>query len=707
MRIIFLYFVLLFSLNISAQAISSIPSKTVYKEQPAVDFLNGKVNITVNTITKSVEGTVIYTAKIISPLKSLSIDAQQMQIATILLDDKKIDFTYDNKKITIVSDFKENSKYRIKIQYSTTPKKAVYFLKDYQGNDQVWTQGQGKYSSNWVPSFDDMNEKVAFDLTINYDKGYEVIANGKLLKQESLNDSIQSWYYDMQKPMSSYLLAFAIGKYEKLVETSESGIPLEMYYYPEDKNKVAFTYAHNKQIFDFLEKEIGFNFSWQNYKQIPVKDFLYAGMENTGTTIFSDAFVVDSIAFNDRNYISVNAHELAHQWFGNLVTESDGTHHWLQEGFATYYALLAEREIFGAPYFHYKLYESAEQLLEQSKAEGATSLVDPKASSLTFYQRGAWALHALRKLIGDTNFKITVHNYLEKYQYTNATTNDFIKIAEEVSGTDLSIYQKDWLENVSFPSRKALEILTTDDFIKKYLGLAQERTQPLAGKWGLLAKSLDFPVNDYIGQEVVYQLEGDTSQEAIALLDRAFETNNLYVRQTIANTMSKIPIGLKEQYETLLKDPSYATVEPALYHLWSNYPLRREYYLDQTKDIIGFNDKNVRILWLVLAVSTREYQVDKHQQFYNELSGYTAPIHHFSTRENAFTYLESLQAFSERSLADIVEGALHHNWRFRKFCRQLLDNTLKNTEYRKKYVDLKNNLPEDQHDFLEKKLTPN
>ncbi|GAA3521943.1 M1 family metallopeptidase [Aquimarina addita] len=707
MRIIFFYIVLLLSLHIRAKKFDVSSLDKIKKEQTSVDFLQATINITVNPVTKSVEGSVIYTMKINEATPSVTIDAQQMQIEQVLLDGKKADFSYDAKQIKITSDFKTDTEHIINIRYNTTPKKAVYFIKDYQGKDQIWTQGQGKYSSNWVPSFDDMNEKVEFDLTINYNKEYEVIANGKLSKQESLNDSIQSWHYDMQKPMSSYLLAFAIGDYEKVIETSASGIPLEMYYYPTDKNKVEFTYAHTKQIFDFLETEIGFDFPWQNYKQIPVKDFLYAGMENTGTTIFSDAFVVDSIAFNDRNYISVNAHELAHQWFGDLVTETEGTHHWLQEGFATYYALLAEREIFGDEYFQYKLYESAEQLTAQSREEGATSLLNAKASSLTFYQRGAWALHALRTMIGDVNFKITIHNYLEKYQYTNVTTADFIKIAEEVSDTDLSIYKKDWLENIAFPSRKALDILTKDDFIKKYLILAQERTQPLAGKWGTLAKSLEFPVNDYIGQEVVYQLEGDSSQEAIAIVDRAFDTNNLYVRQAIANSMSDIPNGLKKQYESLLKDPSYATIEPALYHLWSNYPLNRGEYLDETKDIIGFNDKNVRILWLVLAVSTKDYQTDNHQQFYNELSGYTSPIHHFSTRENAFTYLESLQSFSERSLADLVEGALHHNWRFRKFCRQLLDNTLENVSYRKKYVDLKNDLPKNQQEFLEKKLTPN
>lgn len=706
MKISLSFFIILFSCIVNAQQGNLNEHQNNKKEQIHVDFLENKTHIWVDAKSKEVKGEVKYTFKILKPVTSIYIDAQNMKVENVSLNGKKVNFEYDNKRIVIDSKFKIETKHSITITYRTTPKKALYFVKDYQGNDQIWTQGQGKYTSNWLPSFDDMNEKIEFDLTINFRKGYEVISNGKLIKTESVNDSIQSWHYDMQKPMSSYLVAFAIGKYDKTVETSASGIPLEAYYYPQDKDKYESTYRHNKEIFDFLEEEIGYAFPWQNYKQIPVKDFLYAGMENTGTTIFSDAFVVDETAFVDQNYINVNAHELAHQWFGDLVTETEGTHHWLQEGFATYYALLAEKKIFGEDYFLYKLYESAEQLTELSKTKNATSLLNPKASSLTFYQRGAWAIHALRSLIGDASFKISIHNYLEKYKYKNATTDDFITIASEVSGTDLTEFKKLWLENIKFPSQEALDILTRSEFIKNYLSLAQERTQPLAGKWGVLAKGLDFPTNDYIGQEVIYQLEGKAIPETIALYDKAFETNNIFVRQAIANTLSSVPGDLQKQYESLLKDPSYATIEPALYHLWSSFPEKRKEYLDLTKDIVGFTTKNVRVLWLVLALNTQDYQTEKHQNFYLELSGYTSPKYGFGTRENAFAYLESLQAFSDSALLHLVDGATHHNWRFRNSSRKILDKLLKNEKYKKKYVVLLVGLPKRQQEFLEKKLTP-
>ncbi|WP_025743207.1 M1 family metallopeptidase [Aquimarina pacifica] len=706
MKFYHFFLVVLFLWSGYGQDMTSVINIEQNKEQPYVDFLVGESHVTMLPNDKKIKGAVQYSFRIVKPTSRIKVDAQNMSIASVLLNTKNVDFKYDNKAILISSDFEVDQEYIIKIEFSAIPKKALYFVKDHNDEDQIWTQGQGKYTSNWLPSFDDMNEKVEFDITIDFKKGYEVIANGKLVKNEVINDSIQRWKYDMRHPMSSYLVAFAIGKYDKKVETSASNIPLEMYYHPDNVDKYESTYKHSKDIFDFLEKEIGFAYPWQNYKQIPVKDFLYAGMENTGTTIFSDAFMVDETAFIDQNYINVNAHELAHQWFGNLVTAKEGTHHWLQEGFATYYALLAEKEIFGEDYFLFKLYESAEQLTELSKSSQATSLLDADASSLTFYQRGAWALHALRNLIGDTSFKITVHNYLETFKFENVDTNDFIEIATKVSGTDLSDFRKIWLENVKFPSQKALNLLTTSNFIKSYLTLAQERTQPLAGKWNTLTKSLDFPVNDYIGQEVVYQLEGITTPENIVIYDKAFATNNVFVRQAIANTLSTVPKDLQKQYESLLKDPSYATIEPALYNLWVSFPEKRKEYLETTKNIIGFSSKNVRILWLVLALNTEGFETENHQKFFLELSGYTSSKYGFSTRENAFTYLESMQAFSDLSLQYLVDGAMHHNWRFRNSCRKILDKLIINEKYKKKYVVLMDSLSKKQQDFLQSKLTP-
>src|SRR5690606_22448114 len=200
-----------------------------------------------------------------------------------------------------------------------------------------------------------------------------------------------------------------------------------------------------REIFDFLEREIGVAYPWQGYRQVPVQDFLYAGMENTGCTFFSNQYMVDGTAFVDKNYVNVNAHEMAHQWFGNLVTEKSGEHHWLHEGFATYFAYLAEREIFGEEHFHWHMLETAEALWNFSQEGEGEALGNPNAGSLTFYEKGAWALAILHERVGDAHFKKGIGNYLEKYAFRNVEISDFLGEIEKVSGQDLGNFAKDWL----------------------------------------------------------------------------------------------------------------------------------------------------------------------------------------------------------------------------------------------------------------------
>ena len=309
-----------------------------------------------------------------------------MDIETLLLDRVATRYENTSRHLILNKKFKKGTSHSVQIQYRCQPKQTVYFIgweNDNRFQNQIWTQGQGKYTSHWLPSFDDMNEKVEFDLNINFESGYYVVANGKLLEKKMEGDTT-IWRYDMQRPMSSYLLAFAIGMFEKKEEISSSGIPIELYYEPQDSAKFEPTFRYTKRIFDFFENEIGVPYPWQNYKQVPVQDFLYAGMENTGTTFFSNSFMIDSIAFVDKNYVNVNAHELAHQWFGNLVTEESGNHHWLHEGFATYYAYLAEKKLFGEDHFYWKMYQTAKTLYNLSENEGGEALTNPNANSLTF-----------------------------------------------------------------------------------------------------------------------------------------------------------------------------------------------------------------------------------------------------------------------------------------------------------------------------------
>lgn len=647
-----------------------------------VDFRTAKIEVSIKPDSAMVSGLVKYKFKVLKSVDSLFIDAVRMKFDSVYLNGKKVNYFNDSSKLWIVYDFKSNKTYDLSFYYEASPKKAMYFI-DWEfdeGNKQVWTQGQGKYTSNWLPSIDDMNDKIAFDMSITFDKDYDVIANGKLIdKQTSKSTAI--WYYDMQKPMSSYLVALAIGKYNKKVEYSKSNIPLEMYYYPKDSLKVEPTYRYTKQMFDFLEEEIGVSYPWQNYKQIPVKDFLYAGMENTGTTIFADSFVVDSVGFVDKNYVNVNAHELAHQWFGNLVTETSGTHHWLQEGFATYYALLAERNIFGEDYYYKRLYEYAQELLQQDKAGGSTSLLNPKSSSITFYKKGAWVLHMLREKVGDRAFKTAIKSYLLKHRFKNVDTKDFIKEVEKTSGEDLSEFVEIWLMSERLYFDKMLNSIKSNKMVAKMYEFDKTFKTVNASEEGVYSLNFkrDLPVlkafyADFKNRDAT-QFKKDVNYNDKAPLNFykvAFMSKDIKVRQAIAKALSKIPLELKTDYETLLDDKSYLTIEAALFGLWNNFPEEQNKYLKKTKGKDGFSDKNIRMLWLTLALISDDFESENSEHYFNELVGYTSSKYGFEVRQNAFSYLAWIRSCVDACQENLKQATKHHSWRFSKFAKQLL-----------------------------------
>jgi len=673
------------------------------QQQKNVDFTTAKIDLTLNSDVKSISGAVVYQFKALEKTNTFFLDAKNMDFTEVKLNNKPVKYEVDAKKITIKKKLKKGTKHTLSFNYSAKPKQTLYFIDESENSSfkQIWTQGQGKYTSHWLPSFDDMNEKVEFDVTISFDKNYEVIANGRLTNKQ-ITESNAKWHFDMEKPMSSYLLALAIGNYEKKELRSNSGIPIKLYYYPEDSLKVEPTYRYSKEIFDFLEAEIGVLYPWKVYKQIPVKDFLYAGMENTSATIFSDAYMVDSIGFLDRNYVNINAHELAHQWFGDLVTEVDSNHHWLHEGFATYYAYLAEKELLGDDYFYWKLYDTGYQLQRQSDKGVGESLLNPKASSLTFYEKGAWALFALQSQIGEQAFKKGMKTYLEKYQFKNVTVTDFLSEMKLASGQDLSDYKEVWLTAKSFPKEKARNLLReSSKSIASFYKMQRELSTTKKNN----AKILDrYWKKSTSIQEKKHILKHYSKSISENLKQSIFASNNVELRQALLLATDKIDPKNKANFETFLTDKSYATIENALYKLWIRFPEKRADYLNTTKGVIGFKEKNVRQLWLALAILTNGFEAENKQNYLKELRSYTAPKYHFEARQIAFSYLKDLFNFDNENLKDLLKATNHQSWRFKKFARSLVDELLKKDTYLKKMKSVLSELNPDEKRYIDTKL---
>lgn len=662
-----------------------------------VDFINVKARVKPVFKEKKVKASASYIFKILKKCDSIYLDAPDVFLLNSIDFNSEIKVVSKNKKIWLISDFKANKTYQISLNYEAIPKKALYFF-----NDQIWTQGQGKDTSNWLPSINDMNDKIKFNICYIIPSEKTVVANGEL-KSITKNEKFSEWDYEMTRPISSYLVAFAVGDFSKKIKKSATGTSIELYYPTNDSLYFEPTYRFSERIFNFLENEIDVKYPWVNYKQVPLHDFMYAGMENTTATFFSDTFIVDSIGFNDKNYVNVNAHELAHHWFGNLVTEHSGVDHWLHEGFASYYALLAEKDIFGEDYYYWKLYQSSEQLKYLSEEGKGEALNDPKASSITFYDKGALALHILREIVGDEVFKEGVKNYLVKNQFQNVSIKDFLYEIEFIYGKSLSDFDRDWIKQTNFPYEEVYQSLMKSNFMRDYFNVLSLRPLSMASKILDFDKILDSS-NYFLGQEVVFQLQNEPILSTLPIYKKAFNTNDINIRQAIALSMNKIPSELKTDYESLLDDKSYVTQEIAFENLCANFYLDRTKYLDKMDTVIGFRDKNIRQFWLFMALITEDYNPKKKDAYINELKKYSSSNYGYTVREKAFEYLGYLSLWDSGTLNNLIDACQHHYWRFRNFSRKLLMELWKNDIYKKQLILLTDTLDSQSQFFLNKIL---
>lgn len=673
-----------------------------FGQKSKVDFLSINAQLHLNPTEKSVGGNMQVKFKVLEPQDSVFLDAKNMNFSSLKVNNQEVQFKSTSQHLIILQTFKKGN-YNLSFSYEAQPKQTLYFI-DIEDDFQIWTQGQGKYTSHWLPSIDDVNDKIIFKISVVYDAKFEVISNGILKKKNKIiKESKTNWDYEMYKPMSSYLVMLAIGTFDSKTEKTKSGTPLEYYLSIRDKNHFSPTYRYTQEIFDFFETQLGIKYPWGIYRQVPVRDFLYAGMENTTSTIFSQDFVVDSIGFHDKTYINVNAHELAHQWFGNLITAKSGEHHWLQEGFATYFALLAEQKLFGDDHFYWELYEMAERI-QKAAADDKTPMLSKDASSLTYYQKGAWALFDLHQQIGNKKFQKAIKNYLKKYAYHTVETRDFLKEIQKVAKFDIQEFEEKWLTSTTFPIQDALVQIKKNKAMETYFDLIEKNEVPFLDKKEYLINLFQTNPNNFIQEEICYQLNGVPFEDAKVLIKMAFNTKNWKERQALARSLSEFPEEFLSEYETFLEDPSYITREIALGTLWSKFPEKRPKYLEKSKHWMGFQDRNLRILWLTLALITVDYENQKKVDFYDELLSYASSKFDSNTRMNAFNNLLYINPNDTNIFKNLIEATTHHKWQFTLFARNRIKELFKSEVHLKYFQSALENLPADQKRNLQKLL---
>ncbi len=369
---------------------------------------------------------------------SLFLDAQKRITIheQVMFNGEAVEFdrTEDGIVIYPEGDWEEAS---IFIEFTSRPFKGIYFNgwndPTGQARKQIFTQGQGIDHRHWLPHQDAQNDKLKTSMTIRFDKDFTVLGNGRLVRKREVEDDIE-WTYAMDHPHSSYLIAFVIGQYREEIIGQE---PIRAnYMYLDHVNDTDLTYYANEQIWNYLNERIDHPYVWSSYRQVPVANFPHGAMENTTLTIFSENFISTPADFHDLNYVYVNAHELAHHWFGDLVTVPSSHDFWLHEGFATYYQMETEREVFGHEYYTYTWMEAFE-LTREANSRDQYPLQHSKAGSSRFYQLGALTLRALEREVGTAVFDSAVSIYLDRFAFKLVTTDDLQNVFEETCECDL------------------------------------------------------------------------------------------------------------------------------------------------------------------------------------------------------------------------------------------------------------------------------
>lgn len=425
----------------------------------AIDQQHLHLDLRLHPTIAQVEGHVVLQFRLRAAAQdSIQLDAINMEVTAFELNEEQVRFVNDGKTLRFASPSSDtNALHTLKIAYSVYPRKGIYFngWDGRGGRPQIWTQGQGIDHRHWIPHQDDQRDKLLIDLQLKFPKTYQVVSNGVLLEQRAEGDSL-FWHFETKEPMSSYLLALAIGEYKIEEVTAQTKLPHTMlhYYYPENPLDYPFLYGSSADLMQWMEATIGTDFPWTGaYKQVPVSNFKHGAMENTCAVIIGDIFLQDAQSpFIDRSYLEIQAHEMAHHWFGNFVTAT-GTHsHWFHEGFATYWQWEAVKMFEGNWRYQRARALALERVLQTQEQLGPFSIEEEKAGSVGFYDKGGWVVSMLSDWVDSSGQHNWLHPFLKERAFGLTSGKELFQHLSQETMPEAMAFYEGWVRGVKWPA---------------------------------------------------------------------------------------------------------------------------------------------------------------------------------------------------------------------------------------------------------------
>lgn len=457
------------SFNLSSAAVIMIAAFSVFAQEPSPSFDRPQtfdaqhytIRASFDRLKKKVFGDTTVTLKPLKAgFKTVELDAVALKFTSVKLAPSGVDLRYKTLRnkviITLDKEYGPDDLISIRLIYSALPKKGVYFVPSRPGyTEQIWSQGQPEEARHWFPSFDFPSDKATSEEYITAKKGETVIGNGEFLGKTENADGTFTWHYKMPVPHSTYLVSFVIGKFVK-VEDRYNETPLGFYVYPGKESTALKAFGDTKKMIASFEQLTGVPFPFNKYDQTTVSLFAqFSGMENiTATTLAdTDVYIADYEAGREI-VMDLVSHELAHSWFGDLVTCRNWAELWLNEGFATYMEAVYREKTLGRKNYLNKIQLDTDAFLADDavnkKRHGlfnflAGDVDDLFDNSTATYNKGSVVLHMLREQIGDEVFWRAVNLYLNRHKFSSVVSTDLQKAMEETSGQDLKWFFDQWV----------------------------------------------------------------------------------------------------------------------------------------------------------------------------------------------------------------------------------------------------------------------
>lgn len=384
---------------------------------------------------------------------------------------------------------------------------------------QIWTQGETESNSHWLPTIDQPNERFTFSLAITVADSFTTLSNGEMISSKRISNGLRTDTWRMDKPIQTYAMMMAIGKFDVSKDKSWKGKEVSYYTEPQFAPYAKTMFQHTPEMVDFFSRVTGVDYPWNKYSQVVVRDYVSGAMENTTASLFGEFMNQNFREMKDKNNEGTVAHELFHQWFGDYVTAESWSNLTLNESFATYGEQLWRNYKYGVDSRDELAWGDVEKYIASTRNDDPPLVrfyYDNKEDMFdrVSYQKGASILRYMHGLMGDTAFSKAMKIYLIKNALQPAEATDWRKAVEEATGQDWTPFFNQWYMRGGHPT---LEVkYDYDDAAKKLTVTTIQKGGDSSFAYTLPLKGLLITGDEK--EEVDWQVSKKTSKQVYSYL---------------------------------------------------------------------------------------------------------------------------------------------------------------------------------------------